>query len=32
VITINQLLNRVPFHRVRRVFKNGELIWHRKDE
>jgi len=22
----------VPFHRVRQVFKNGALIWRRKDE
>lgn len=20
----------VPFHRIRQVFRNGELIWHRK--
>lgn len=22
----------IPFHRVREVYKNGELIWHRPDD
>ena len=22
----------VPFHRIREVYKNGELIWHRKQQ
>ncbi len=21
----------IPFHRVRKVYRNGELIWHRRD-
>lgn len=24
------VLHRVPFHRVRRVFRNGRLIWERR--
>ena len=27
----NRETHHVPFHRVRQVFKNGELIWHRRD-
>jgi uncharacterized protein (UPF0248 family) len=25
-------LHHVPFHRVRQVFKDGTLIWHREDD
>jgi len=32
VLDDNGELHHVPFHRVRRVFKGGKLIWHRKDE
>jgi len=32
VLDDNEELHHVPFHRVRQVFRNGELIWHRKDE
>jgi uncharacterized protein (UPF0248 family) len=32
VLDDNGVLCSVPFHRVRQVFKNGALIWHRKDE
>ena len=32
VLDHNRELHHVPFHRVRQVFKNDELIWHRKDE
>ena len=32
VLDDNGELHHVPFHRVRQVFRNGELIWHRKNE
>lgn len=32
VLDTNGELHHVPFHRVRRVFKDGKLIWHRQDE
>jgi len=32
VLDENLESHHVPYHRVRRVFKDGKLIWHRKDE
>jgi uncharacterized protein (UPF0248 family) len=30
LINANGEIHNVPYHRVREVFRNGELIWHRK--